>query len=475
MNSMSMPLAHGLGGRSDLPVPLWIAVYGAVAALLVSFAALSFFWKQPRYVGHGGRAISSGLARALDLPSLEIFWRIIGMLAFVLVLSAAWFGSNEVSSNPAPNWVYIWLWVGLLPASALFGSVVKAISPLRTIAGGLSMVLRGQERLMPSRWGMWPAAVSLFTFVWMELVYPDASLPRTVALYLTVYAVVHIVMGVIYGQDWFERGEGFEVYSTLVGRLSPLARTESGTWVLRNPMHGLSLTPPTAGLVAVVTVLLGSTAFDGMTRTPYWKDFIADQEGVAYLASGTIGLLGAIVAVAGIYGIAIRMTRAWLPDRTTLLADFAPSLVPIAMGYTIAHYFSFAIFDGQMGWILASDPFGQGWNLFGGQGGRINYGLISTEWIALIQVAAIALGHIAGVVVAHDKAISLFAKRHHMMAQYPLLCAMVAFTMTGIALIVGSKNSLWLLITVGVFMPVAATFVWILAPVEDPQAEPVSR
>jgi hypothetical protein len=36
-------LAHGLGGRSDLPVPLWLAQYGAAAALLVSFTVLGVF------------------------------------------------------------------------------------------------------------------------------------------------------------------------------------------------------------------------------------------------------------------------------------------------------------------------------------------------------------------------------------------------------------------------------------------------
>ncbi len=469
-----MLLAHGLGGRSDLPVPLWIAVTGAVLALLVSFAALSFFWKKPKYVGPAGKPISAGLGRALDAPSLAIFWRLIGLVALVLVLSAAWLGPNEPLGNPAPTWVYVWLWVGLLPASVLFGPVIKAISPLRTIAAGISSVMRGDEKWIPDSWGMWPAAISLFTFVWLELVYPDASLPRVVAIYITIYVVFHIIMGVLYGQDWFEQGEGFEVYSTLVGRLAPFARSERG-WVLRNPMHGLALTPPTKGLVAVVTVLLGSTAFDGMTRTPFWKDLIADQDGFIYLFSGTVGLLGAILAVSGIYYVAMRMTSSWLPDKRSLLGDFAPSLVPIAIGYTIAHYFSFAIFDGQMGYLLATDPFGQGWDILGTAGSGINYTLISTEWIAIVQVAAIAFGHVAGVVLAHDKAISIFPKKHHMMAQYPLLCAMVAFTMAGISLVVGSEKSLWLMISVAVFMPMAALFVWILAPVDDTEPEPVRQ
>ena len=107
-----MLLAHGLGGRSDLPVPLWIAVTGAVLALLVSFAALSFFWKKPKFVGPAGKPISAGFGRALDASGMAIFWRLVGLIAFVLVLSAAWFGPNEALSNPAPYWRYYCKLVG---------------------------------------------------------------------------------------------------------------------------------------------------------------------------------------------------------------------------------------------------------------------------------------------------------------------------------------------------------------------------
>ena len=469
-----VPLAHGLGGRSDLPVPLFIAVYGAVIALLVSFAALSFFWKEPKFVGEGGRPLSAGLQGALDAPYLGILLRIIGLLAFILMLSVAWFGSNDVATNPAPAWFYVTLWVGLVPASIVFGPVIKAFSPHRTIAAGISHLLPGVQRAFPWRWGMWPAAISILSFVWLELVVPNPSEPRKVAIYITAYSVIHVTMGVLYGRLWFERGEGFEAYSTLVGRLAPVAKTESGRWVLRNPLHGLSLTPPVVGLVALVCVLLGSTAFDGLTRTPTWKSFSASLDGFAYIAAGTAGLMAAILAVATIYLAAMRLTRAWLPERKTLALDFAYTLVPIAVGYTVAHYFSFALFDGQRGWLLASDPFNQGWNLFGTDGGKVNYTLVSVQTIALVQVSAIALGHILGVVLAHDKAVGMFPKRYHQLAQYPLLAAMVSFTMAGIALVVGSKDSFWLLVTVAVFIPMAAVFVWIMAPVETPESESVS-
>jgi hypothetical protein len=114
------------------------------------------------------------------------------------------------------------------------------------------------------------------------------------------------------------------------------------------------------------------------------------------------------------------------------------SLVPIAIGYAVAHYFSFGMFQGQEGLLLATDPFGRGWDLLGTSGTRIDYAFLGTGLIAAVQIGAIVLGHVLGVVAAHDRAAHLFRRRQLRRAQYPLLAAMVAFTAGGIALVTAS-------------------------------------
>jgi hypothetical protein len=114
------------------------------------------------------------------------------------------------------------------------------------------------------------------------------------------------------------------------------------------------------------------------------------------------------------------------------------SLVPILIGYTIAHYFSLLVFQGQMGYILVSDPFDQGWNLFGTATWKMNLTLVSTSTIALIQVGAIVTGHVLGVIAAHDRAVDLFKGRDQLRGQYLLLTVMVFYTLSGIALLVGT-------------------------------------
>jgi len=431
-----MYLAHGLGGRSDLPVPLWMAVYAGTGAVVFSFVVLNAFWGAARFSAAGGRPLSPAGQRLLGSRVLRRSAQAAGLAGGIALLLTAWVGPDDVSRNPAPTWFFVWFWVGLLPLSLLFGPVLRAVSPLRTVAHWLGGGV-GWRRL-PDRVGMWPAVVSLLTFLWLELVYDHSSDPHTVAVFLTAYAVVHIGCGTFYGPGWFERAEGFEVYSTLVGRLAVLARRDERMWELRNPLRGLASTVPRAGLVAVVCVLLGSTAFDGLSRTSWWKELTLNAPRPAYLLSGTVGLATAIGLVALVYAAAARLTRPYAPRAESPSVAFVHSLVPIVCGYTVAHYFSFAVFQGQAGLILASDPLGRGWDLFGTAGGRIDYAVVSTRTIALVQVGAIVLGHLVGVVAAHDRALTVFPRRRSRTGQYPLLAAMVGFTMAGIALVVGS-------------------------------------
>jgi hypothetical protein len=245
----------------------------------------------------------------------------------------------------------------------------------------------------------------------------------------------------VYGQAWYSYGDAFEVYSTLVGRLSPFGRRpEDGRLVLRNPLAGLASVPVAPGMLAVICVLLGSTAFDGLSRTLWWQGLSGQVTGVAYVLLGTAGLLGMITLVTGAYLAATRQNPwARRGQRVPVERRFVHSLLPIAVGYTVAHYFSLVVFQGQAGYLLASDPLGRGWDLFGIAGSQINYLAVSTAVIAVVQVVAILTGHLVAVFIAHDRAIADYDRaRHRLRAQYPLLVVMVTYTLGGIALLLGA-------------------------------------
>ncbi|MFD7154463.1 hypothetical protein ACFV9C_07690 [Kribbella sp. NPDC059898] len=430
-----LPL-HGIGGRGDLPVPLWLAIYSAGAAVAVSFFALSAFWSRPRFEGTAGAPLTAA-TRIADNPIVRIVLKVLGVAALAVLLGAAWFGSPE--QNPAPTWLYVWIWVGIIPLSLVCGPIWRLANPLRTIAG---LVRRTSYRPLPRRIAYWPAVAGLAGFLWLELVYPDGSDPRVVAIAVTAYAVVNVAAGIVYGPAWFPIGDSFEVYAEVLARLSPLGRSD-GQLVLRNPLAGLATLPQRRGIVALLCLLLGSTAFDGISRWSAWSQRTGELSRPQHLVVYTLGLIVAVAVVAGLFLLAARTTgaaqiRPGALGEAGLPGAFVHSLVPIAIGYAVAHYFSFAMFQGQDGWLLATDPFGRGWDLFGTRGTRIDYTFLGTGLIAAVQIGAIVLGHVLGVVAAHDRATALFRRRQLRRAQYPMLAAMVAFTAGGIALVTAS-------------------------------------
>jgi hypothetical protein len=328
-------------------------------------------------------------------------------------------------------------WVGLVPASLLLGPVWRAVNPLRTLHAGLARLTGPApgEGGLP-RLGLWPATGFLLAYAWVELVFPDRAVPRTLAVMLVAYAVLQLVAALWYGPGWFARGDAFEAYSTLLGRLSPLGRRADGQWVLRNPLDGADATPLAPGLAAFVTTLVGTTAFDGVTRATWYQDRYA-VSGSSVLVP-TLVLLLSVLAVGALY-LGATALAGRLTGTSGAPAQFAHSVVPIAAGYAVAHYFSLLLLEGQLTWILASNPFAaDGVDVFGTYRNAVDLTAVSPETIAGVQISAIVLGHVLGVVLAHDRAVRLAGHaRQARTSQYPLLAVMVGLTVGGLGLLLG--------------------------------------
>lgn len=433
-------LAHGVGSRTDLPVPLALALYGAGLAVLVSFLALVLLWRSPRLRGDAaGRALPGSVQSLVDSPVVRGVLRTVVLALTLLVAAVALVGPPSTNDNLAPFAVYVTLWVGLIPVSLLLGPVWRVVNPLRTLHAGLARVTGpapAADRLPTV--GYWPAAAALLAFVWLELVLPGRAEPRTVGVFLVLYGVVQLVAGLWFGSGWYARGDAFEVYSTLLGRLSPLGRREDGRLVVRSPLDGADGLRVEPGLVAVVVVLVGSTAYDGLSRTQYWIEG-PGRDSYLDAVPGTVGLGVMIAVVAGLYVGATVVAGVITRDRPFAQPGlFAHSLVPIAAGYAIAHYFSLLVYDGQATWILASNPFARdGVDVFGTYDRAIDFTVVSARAIANVQVGAIVLGHVLGVVLAHDRAVRISPERATR-GQLPLVTVMVAFTVGGLSLLLSS-------------------------------------
>ncbi len=435
--------AHGIGGAKDLPIPAEYAIAGAGAALAVSFIVLALAWRNPRFDGrNGGRTAPDWLAALVDSPAFAWGLRALGF-AFFLYVGWTAVAGPDLLVNPTFGVFYVILWVGLVPASLAFGPFYKAVNPVRTIHLLFSKATGGdpEEGLveLPGWVGLWPAALGLFAFVWLELVYPSSTYLGPVRLWIAVYIAIVVLGGAIFGSRWIDRADPFEAYSTLVGRLSFFGRREDGTLVLRSPLNNLDGTPPAPGLVGVVAVLFGSTAFDSFKDSSYWLQ-LTQASSLDATVLNTVALVGFCAIVAGTFALATMATGVGDgPPRRALPDLFAHSVVPIIVGYIVAHYLSYFVEVGQQTLVLLSDPLARGDDLLGTGGLQVNYWLSShPTFLSVSKVVAVVTGHVLGVIAAHDRAVKLLPKRHQLTGQLPLLFVMVFYTVGGLYLLFGA-------------------------------------
>ncbi|MBT2468084.1 hypothetical protein J7E97_09370 [Streptomyces sp. ISL-66] len=420
-------LAHGIGSQHDLPISPFYAFAGAFTALFVSFLALALLWSASRFRGdRSGIALPAGFQRVADAPATRTALRGLGLAAALAVLLYLLLGPDDPARNPAPGAVYVLLWVGLVPASLLLGPAWRLLSPLRALHRLLSPLWHpgSRPRPLPARLGQWPAAAGLFAFTWLELVSADPASTTTLLIALTGYAVAQLLLAARFGERWFAVGDAFEAYSALLAALSPLGRRSDGRLVLRNPFHGLDATPERPGLVATVCVLLGSTAYDGFSDNPSWINAIQTSP-LGRTPTTTLGLLGSIALVAALYCLCAAATRLVCGPHPGPLTAFAHSLVPIALGYLIAHYFSLLVVEGPRTVIMA----------LGTDNAPEPLSPLDPGGLAALQVIAVVTGHVLGVIAAHDRSVRLFPPAKAVAGQLPMLALMITYTVGGLSLL----------------------------------------
>lgn len=409
--------AHGVGGSTDLPVPFLYAVVGASWALTISFAVLALAWKEPRLQPTGETAQPSE-------PGRRPWLAVLGLLLTGWFVGALFLGPDD-SSNPGIGAFYVLVWVGLVPLALLAGHVWKDLSPWRSaqwVAGRLTGRPEGFATYRDA-WGYWPAAAGLLAFVWLELASPDAGSVGAVRLWVGVYVLVTVVGGVVFGPRWFDRADPFDVYSAVVARLAPLVRDRR--LAPHNPLRSLPLLPVAPGLVAAVSVLLGSTAFDSFSASEGWQSSAHSTP-----VTSLVLLLFCVVVAVAFAGASAATGGVTAARRRALPGLMVHSLVPIVVGYVLAHYLTYLVERGQEVAIGLLRLLGVG------DGLTVSY-LLSEhpDVLAAYKIGFVVAGHVVAVVAAHDTALAVLPRAHRLTGQLAMLVLMVGYTFTGIYLL----------------------------------------
>ena len=446
-------LAHGIGGVKDLPVPIWLFFWGGAVVLVLSFLALGALWRRPQLEPRAaGKPLPPSLERFLRSRALRALLGLVSAGLLTLVFLTALIGEPSSAQNLAPTFVYVIFWLGLVPVQLLLGNVWPVLNPWLAFANGVAWVWARLGRTWtpplayPERLGVWPAAFLLFCFATLELAYSDPASPRALALAIALYSYVAWFGMAAYGRrTWVGHGEAFTVYFGLLARIAPFGERD-GRLVVRTPLSGLSGRDTTPGLLAFVAVMLGSVGFDGLSRSSLWQNlradlvrsYIVDSPGTAELISTGLaiaGLIGCVLLVALAFLGAIRIARTMVGESRPLAPEFVLSLVPIALVYAVAHYFTLLVIQGQYALNFASDPFGYGWDLFGTVDFSPNIAPFSPNTVWYVQVGSLVGGHVAGLTVAHDRAVTILGERDALRSQYAMLALMVVYTVCGLWLL----------------------------------------
>jgi hypothetical protein len=439
-------LAHAFGKRYDLPVPLWLFVFGGA---LVVF--LSFLLVLPRAVAPAGQK-EAGLADTTPLhPPSPVRWTIALLVLAGLVVSG-WIGSQSVAENIVPSFFWLAVWVAAPISCGIIGDWTRPLNPFAALARlcdrpSLRRALIADQRPLawPARLGWWPAVALFFTVACGELIYNGAATkPAFTAVGLAIYALVSAVAGLLFGAEaWLGRGELFSVLFATWGRLGWFRFGGPGT-----RGFGGGLRAPFANEVSRITfvlLLLVSVSFDGLLATDAWKTIRVQVSltGTAFELFETAAFAFLVVVAWALFGgFAALVRRAGGLGRSsvTVLSGLVSSLLPIAFGYLVAHNAEYIAINGQLFIPLLGNPAGlQGVKLLPApfnDSYEINPNLLPSSVVWYIQVALIIFVHIAAVVIAHrylTRAARTQAKAR--LSEWPWIVAMVGYTMT----------SLWLL------------------------------
>lgn len=427
-----LPLGHYIAGGVTA-----VALTVVVIALVPGRSAAALF--RPAVFRRAGRRYRGPALSLLALAVLAVgLWQ-------------GWTGEQDPTDNPLSLLVWTFLWLFLVPAQAVFGWLWRAVNPwtgVWRLAGG------GARLRYPRAFGRWPGVAMLLLFAGYLLADVAPAAPERLAVAAGLYWAVHMAGTLLFGPRWLLSAEALTILTRAYAGLAPRGR-HRGRAALGLPGWRHVLRPAPSLAVAVFMVaMLAIGSFDGVNETFWWLALLG-QNPLEFTGRSAVvwqNLSGMLVSVALLLLVVAGTLRAGIGlaggGVTTGRAfrTFAPSILPIALGYHVGHYLSAMLVEGQYLALRLNDPAGLGWNLLGLGHHHVTTGFFNTQatvrvlW--LTQGGAVVLGHVLAILMAHVLALRLYGDtRRATLSQLPLAVFMVAYTLFGLWLLAAPRGA----------------------------------
>lgn len=437
--------AHAFAQKHDLAMPLAFYLAGAGFAVALSFLGPFFFMRS-------GSVMK--LHFDIQVPSrcINIFkslLRAVSLVIFALIIATGLFGPEASTENLATVFVWVIWWVGMTLMTALVVDLWSIANPFKTLIDVALRFLGRDEQNRPlSTMVGWFSVAGLICLSWTELISSWSENPRVMTLLIAIYIFSLFLGSLIVGRkNCLNAVDPITWLFDLLGHMAPVS-IGTDKIRIRVPTSGLTVLSLTAAKAVFVVTLIAIVLFDGLSETPVWTAILQWVEqsqtlrpalirlqsmGADLLAIlRSIALLATILIAIVLY--ALLSVLVWITSGRTkplllVFTTFSSSLLPIAVAYHFAHYISYIALAGQLIIPISSDPFGMGWDLFGGAGRIINTGVITARGVWWTNAIVLVIGHVLSVFVAHTLALRLFTDiRKTIVSQFPIMVFMVGLT-----------------------------------------------
>jgi len=375
-----------------------------------------------------------------------------GVLAFLVLRGVV--GPHDPMVNPLPLFIWVVWWVVMVALQGLLGNHWRWTNPWTGPAAVLAR-LTGSRPMVRyrSRWGHVPGLVIFLGFAAFLLADPAPTDPHRLAWVVGGYWYLTLMGITLFGPRWLLRGEALSILMRAYARVGLLGRMRGrvamGLW----GWQGLARPKVSTGLAVFIILMLGVGSFDGINETFLWMGFIGVNPlefpgRSAVVVQNLVGMLVANIALLGIFACCLALgdrlagTRRPVLDAVRL---FAPTLLPIALAYHIAHYVTVFLVDGQYVLAYLTDPLNTGADLLGLGGFHVTTGFFNTPGtvraIWLSQAGVVVAGHVIAILMAHVLALRWHGNNlRAIIAQAPLAIFMIGYTFFGLWLLASPRG-----------------------------------